>query len=165
MGVSPLLPAALIRRRRTQTRGPAHDEFCCVRSVCSTWREQGRSALDAFDALDTAFAGRTQPAESRLERLLTSLCHLTYLQRVGRILYPCLRNNAGRTYEYVRPRACSAGAVCATTWRSGGHGVLRTNSAADSSALEYSVPHFSDRQKARMEYVARYQSCDCYRWR
>jgi transposase len=31
------------------------DAFCRIRSVCSTWRKQGRSALDA---LESAFAGR-----------------------------------------------------------------------------------------------------------
>ncbi len=32
------------------------DAFCRIRSVCSTWRKQGRSVLDA---LETAFAGRS----------------------------------------------------------------------------------------------------------
>jgi transposase len=32
------------------------DAFCRIRSVCSTWRKQGRSVLDALEA---AFAGRT----------------------------------------------------------------------------------------------------------
>ncbi len=32
------------------------DAFCRIRSVCSTWRKQGRSALDALEA---AFAGRS----------------------------------------------------------------------------------------------------------
>jgi transposase len=32
------------------------EAFCCIRSVCSTWRKQGRSVLDA---LETAFAGRS----------------------------------------------------------------------------------------------------------
>jgi hypothetical protein len=33
------------------------DAFCGIRSVCSTWRKQGRSALDALIA--DAFAGRS----------------------------------------------------------------------------------------------------------
>src|SRR5262245_16491673 len=32
------------------------DAFCRIRSVCSTWRKQGRSVLDA---LELAFAGRS----------------------------------------------------------------------------------------------------------
>jgi transposase len=32
------------------------DAFCRIRLVCSTWRKQGRSVLDA---LETAFAGRS----------------------------------------------------------------------------------------------------------
>ncbi len=32
------------------------DAFCRIRSVCSTWRKQGRSVLDA---LTQAFAGRS----------------------------------------------------------------------------------------------------------
>jgi len=32
------------------------DAFCRIRSVCSTWRKQGRSVLDALDA---AYAGRS----------------------------------------------------------------------------------------------------------
>ncbi len=32
------------------------DAFCCLRSVCSTWRKQGRSVLDLLQA---AFAGHS----------------------------------------------------------------------------------------------------------
>ncbi len=32
------------------------DAFCRIRSVCSTWRKQGRSVLDALEA---AFTGRS----------------------------------------------------------------------------------------------------------
>jgi transposase len=32
------------------------DAFCRIRSVCSTWRKQGRSVLDALEA---AFAGHS----------------------------------------------------------------------------------------------------------